>query len=171
MFIEKNALYIEGKKDMKFPSNKTKDQSIPIFPNSSYLVLLSLSKQMNKIRLCVMKDNTKKDIKDDNFRQFPNLNNSFSLLVGSSCSIQNNFTGYMGSVLIFNSFLTEDEINGLIATKGNYDMLLYSNQNVQYIQKEFIQEIKTKLNNLNSNLMGMITTYGIKDYNRDKKKI
>ena len=168
VFIEKNALYIEGKKEMKFPSNKTKDQSIPIFPNSSYLVLLSLSKQKNKIRLCAMKDNTKKDIQDD-FRQFPNLNNNFSLLVGSSCTLQNHFVGYMGSVLIFNSFLTDDEIEGLIATKGNYDMLLYSNQNLQYIQKEFKPEIKTKLSNLNLNLMGMITTYGIKDYNRDKK--
>ena len=57
--------------------------SISTLPDvlNSLLLTVNLSKQKNKIRLCAMKDNTKKDIQDD-FRQFPNLNNNFSLLVG-----------------------------------------------------------------------------------------
>ena len=170
VYIEKNALYIEGKKDMKFPSNtKSKEQIIPIASNCSYLIIGTLSKQKNAIRLCAVKTASKIDLKDMNFKQFPSLNTYFSILIGSSCTLQHTFSGYMGSVLLFNMFFTDDDIDALISMKGNYDALLYSDQNCQYIQKEYKKEVRHKLQNLLPYIMGMVTTYGIKDFNREKK--
>jgi transcription antitermination factor NusB len=115
VYIEKNALYIEGKKDMKFPSNtKSKEQIIPIASNCSYLIIGTLSKQKNAIRLCAVKTASKIDLKDMNFKQFPSLNTYFSILIGSSCTLQHTFSGYMGSVLLFNMFFTDDDIDALI---------------------------------------------------------
>ena len=170
VFIEKNALYIEGKKDMKFPNNnKSKEQMIPIVSNYSYLIIATLSKQKNAIRLCAVKSASKLDLKDMNFKQFPSLNTYFSVLIGSSCTLQHTFSGYIGSVLLFNTFFTDDDIDALISMKGNYDTLLYSDQNCQYIQKEYKKEVRHKLQNLLPYIVGMVTTYGIKDFNREKK--
>ena len=168
IFVEQNALFIETKKGMRFPSNKTSNQSIPIFVNSSYLIIGSLSEQ--NIRLCAMKDNSKIDIQDYNFKHFPNFDKSFSLLIGKSCTLEKTFSGYIGNVFLFNSYFTDDEIEALTLMKGNYEMFLYSDQHCQFVHNGLKKEIKPRVQKLLISLIGMVTTFGIKEFNKDKKR-
>ena len=171
VIIDSNSLFVEENK-YRFPSGKISTECIPIFPNTSYLVILSQQKQSNGSKISLnVNGNT---YIDESFQTYPSKFDLYMIKIGTSGVLEKefNFYGYMGSLLVFNECLDEKMVKHIAALKGNYDMLLFSDQNKKYIEQSvdsFIDEL-FKQQKIVEKINGIVSTYGIKVYNEKKKK-
>ena len=170
--IDTNSLYVE-EGNLKFPSGKTNKECIPIFSGTSYLVILSQQriKQNQSIISLTVNGNT---IIDDKFKAFPTQFDYFSIKMGTSSLLdkENNFYGYMGTLLLFNECLDMKVIKQISTLKGNYDILLFCAQNKKYLEQQFDIYIDDAIykEKILDKIDGLISTYGIKIFNEKKKR-